>query len=145
MSRIGVQEVAILHNPYPTIQETDLQKEIFPLLSTNVLSWEVKRDGIACGLFACDLWNEFVPDNKKVATSTPSSGSYLDPEVFACTVQRPPPSHPNQINWSYLQHNHNHDIIIIGCQSSSIPSYLLSDLWLSIWVIDAAMRAHLVR
>ena len=55
MAGIGVQEVAILYCPYPTIQETDLQKEIFPLLSTNILSSEVKRDGIVCELCACDL------------------------------------------------------------------------------------------
>ena len=89
MSRIGVQEVAILYSPYPTIQETDLRKEIFPLLSTNILS-SVKRDGIVCGLCAWDLWTKYVQKFmiiKKAAISTPPSDSYLDPEVFARTVQ----------------------------------------------------------
>ena len=113
MAGIGVQEVAILYCPYPTIQETDLQKEIFPLLSTNIQCSEVKRDGIVCELCACDLWTKYVLKFliiKKAATSTPSSDSYLDPEVFACTVRclPPPLSHPNQINRPYHQHNHNH-------------------------------------
>ena len=51
-----------------------------------------------------------IPDHKKAATSTPSSDSHLDPEVFARTVRclPPPISHPNEINWPYHRHNHNH-------------------------------------